>query len=402
MPIRERVSKALKTAALFNLAAIAFAPSLFAQTIDLGKMQAQYSRPNVVFFPDGQSFAIAADKSVRTYRLDGTPIKTYASYLNVKGLAISPDGSQLATAESDDGGNVNGLVKVVDVKTGRLLRQFRHRAGYAEWLSFSPDGRYLASVGDEPAVYVWDLRTGRPAARMEHHKWGNVSSVHFSRDGKYLFSGGQYRDSEALLKADDAENRYYNKTHTVEAARKLQEEIQHWYETFNESWKIGEFFIYSTTTWNLIKRIQTPGAVHGIQSVQGSEKVTIVTNMDRQQVGQEDGYLLSVDLATGTYEELDRLPHMPDDFADLDSEHRFYYRHNYLGYSPTPELYVLSTLDGVFVLDDDLDEEYSFDVDSDTVQSPVPAAISPDGTWLVTLEYSRETGAGQAIIRKLD
>lgn len=376
--------------------------SLVAQSVDLGLMQAQYSRPDVVFFPDGKSFAVASDKIVRVYSLQGKEIRQYKSYLNVKGLALSPDGSQLATAESDDGGNVNGLVKVVDVKTGRLIRQFRHRAGYAEWLSFSPDGRYLASVGDEQVVYVWDLKTGKQRARLEDHNWGNLSSVHFSRDGQFLFSGGQYRDHEALIQAKKAEDRYYNKTHTVDVARRLQEEIEKWYDKFNKSWRVGELFVYSTTNWKLVRRITTPGAVHSIQSNRNSTEITIVTNMDRQVVREEDGYLLQVNPSDGTFKEIDRLPYMPDDFAGMDSDHRFYYRQNFLGYSVAPRRYVMSTLDGVYVLDEDLDEDHHFKIDSETIQSPVPAALSPDGNTLVLLKYNRQTGMGQAEIIQLD
>ncbi|MCB1169111.1 MAG: hypothetical protein KDK25_02195 [Leptospiraceae bacterium] len=375
---------------------------LSAQTIDLGTMQARYSRPEVVFFPDGQGIAIASDKIVRSYTLEGKLIRTYQSYLNIKGLAISPDGSQLATAESDDGGNVNGLVKVVDVKSGRLLRQFRHRSGYVEWLSFSPDGRYLASVGDESAVYVWDLRTGRPAARMTDHTWGNVSAVHFSRDGRFLFSGGQYRDEKALIKAKEAEDRYYNKSHSKEEAMRLQNEINKWYEIFNASWRIGELFVYSTDNWKLLRRMETPGAVHGIQSFADSTEIIIATNMDRMQVAGGEGSLLSVDPSSGEMEKLDTLAEMPDDFEGINSEHRFYYRHNVLRYVPGAERFLVSELDEVQVLDDDMDEIFEKDIDPETIQSPVPAALSPDGKLLVTLEYNRQTGKGTAVFSAVD
>ncbi len=397
--IRRSFQKAAILGCFFLLFPISF---LSAQNIELGPMAARYSRPDVVFFPDGQSFAIASDKQVRVYNLQGKQVRTYPSYLNVKGLAISPDGSQLATAESDDGGNVNGLVKIVDAKTGRLIRQFRHRSGYAEWLSFSPDGRYLASAGDEPAVYVWDLRTGKMAARIEEHTWGNLASVHFSADGNYLFSGGQYRDNEALRKAKEAEDRYYGKTHTVAEARRLQEEIARWYDAFNESWRIGELIVYSTSNWKKIRLINTPGAVHSICSAKEGPSLTAVTNMDRQVSEDNQGYFLRIDPGSGEIEKIDTLPAMPDDFAGLDSEHRFYYRHNFLGFYPASSRYVLSQLNSVMVLDDDLDEIETVDIDSETIQSPAPAALSPDGKTLVILKYNRQTGTGIAELHKIN
>ena len=54
--IRGSFQKAAILGCFFLFFPISF---LSAQNIELGPMAAQYSRPDVVFFPDGQSFAIA-------------------------------------------------------------------------------------------------------------------------------------------------------------------------------------------------------------------------------------------------------------------------------------------------------------------------------------------------------
>lgn len=56
-------------------------------------------------------------------------------------------------------------------------------------LAMSPDGRTLASGGDDPAVRLWDVRTGKATASLSGHTdW--VQCLAFSPDGKHLASGG--------------------------------------------------------------------------------------------------------------------------------------------------------------------------------------------------------------------
>jgi WD40 repeat protein len=64
----------------------------------------------------------------------------------------------------------------------------KHRGGVKS-VSFSPDGRFLASGGADGVVRMWDIESGREVRRMEHGDW--VQSVSFSPDGRFLASGGR-------------------------------------------------------------------------------------------------------------------------------------------------------------------------------------------------------------------
>lgn len=127
----------------------------------------------------------------------GTPKELFAQSAHVAGVAcvgFSPDGNRVATVGGD------GAVRVWTVtETGSLtaLTKFDGQAksggapGFLALtgLSFSPDGRYLATVGADTVVRVWDIQTKSESRGLRGHTdW--VTAVAFSADGRYLASVG--------------------------------------------------------------------------------------------------------------------------------------------------------------------------------------------------------------------
>ncbi|AKG20075.1 NACHT and WD repeat domain-containing protein [Calothrix sp. 336/3] len=99
----------------------------------------------------------------------------------VNGVSFSPDGKTLASASNDN------TVKLWDTDTGKLLKSL---TGHTEWVngvSFSPDGKTLASASGDNTVKLWDTATGKVIKTLTGHI-DSVNGVSFSPDGKTLAS----------------------------------------------------------------------------------------------------------------------------------------------------------------------------------------------------------------------
>jgi WD40 repeat protein/tRNA A-37 threonylcarbamoyl transferase component Bud32 len=69
-------------------------------------------------------------------------------------VALSPDGGMLAV------GGFGRVVRLWDVRTGRLVHELDQGGNGAFTLEFSPDGRTLAVSGFEPVASIWDVGAG--------------------------------------------------------------------------------------------------------------------------------------------------------------------------------------------------------------------------------------------------
>jgi WD40 repeat protein len=101
---------------------------------------------------------------------------------SVSSVSFSPDGRLLATACTD---NVARLWSVPD---GKSLAILSGHSNSLRSVSFSPDGRTLATACADHTAQLWSVPDGQSLATLSGHS-GSVSSVSFSPDGRFLATG---------------------------------------------------------------------------------------------------------------------------------------------------------------------------------------------------------------------
>ncbi|MBO3753008.1 WD40 repeat domain-containing protein [Streptosporangiaceae bacterium NEAU-GS5] len=179
--------------------------------------------------PDGRIIAVAVAERVMLWdpaaqKLIGAPLDGDEGLVN--GLAFNHDGSLLAAAGADgvvviwdlirhrptrlSYGHRAGINSVQfskddrtllaanlrtawrwDVSSGRVLEPvYTHPESWINAVALSPDAKTLVMGGQEGALTIWDVRSGRRTHTIRTNS-GAVLAIGFTADGSLLASGGQ-------------------------------------------------------------------------------------------------------------------------------------------------------------------------------------------------------------------
>ncbi|MEM7063688.1 MAG: hypothetical protein AAF572_11055 [Cyanobacteria bacterium P01_B01_bin.77] len=194
----------------------------------------------IFFSPDGKRILTHADYDVaRLWDLDENELATLGKEgVSVDKVQLSPQGRIIATLESDGvarlwnfngeqlgeglGGykeginefifNPNnefliaflgseGLVRLWDSENSKVITLPEHKGGVSQ-MSFSPDGRLVATGGEEGIVHLWDVDGNNLGTQKGHE--GSVTQISFSPDGMTI-SSGRTDGTVSLWKRDSDE-----------------------------------------------------------------------------------------------------------------------------------------------------------------------------------------------------
>jgi WD40 repeat protein len=95
-------------------------------------------------------------------------------------LAFSPDGRRMAVT------SLAGTITVYDTATGRVRAVLLGHSGVVAYVSWSPDGNYIASAGVDDSVRIWNAHTFL-LLRVLHHP-DPVAGVAFTPDSRQVLS----------------------------------------------------------------------------------------------------------------------------------------------------------------------------------------------------------------------
>jgi WD40 repeat protein/serine/threonine protein kinase/DNA-binding SARP family transcriptional activator len=151
-----------------------------------GRERGELRRPgspvlSAAFSPDG-SFIVTGDNAGKVTVWNATTLKKLRIFSRhssgVEGLAFGPDG--MFVTASDD-----GTAKVWDFESGKERVTFRGHTALLNQIAVSPDGTQVATSSDDRTAKVWDPETGELLLTLFGHD-ALVFGVDFSPDGRLL------------------------------------------------------------------------------------------------------------------------------------------------------------------------------------------------------------------------
>jgi WD40 repeat protein len=126
------------------------------------------------------------DGVVRIYPVQGgapTEIPVPGPPIDVKSLALSPDGRRVAVAWTQ------GSIWWWDVSRPTVPHRLVRHPSESDTVAFSADGKLFAEEGANNTTSIWSF-SGDPTLKRKIRNGAWLKRIHFTRDAKWLVRGG--------------------------------------------------------------------------------------------------------------------------------------------------------------------------------------------------------------------
>jgi WD40 repeat protein len=154
---------------------------------------------SAVISPDGKTVAVGGDDHKVKFLKAAAGKELFVLDRHkypVRALAFAPDGKTLASANGEGifGQTYSieddpGEILLWDIAKRRKLLRLKGHQGWITAMSFSPQGKLLATASHDHTVHLWSPVYGTSKAVLRGHE-NQVTCVAFSPDGELLASGG--------------------------------------------------------------------------------------------------------------------------------------------------------------------------------------------------------------------
>ncbi|UKN02300.1 caspase family protein [Paracrocinitomix mangrovi] len=134
------------------------------------------------------------------YSYDNWTEEGILEYISMKrGFALSPNGEHLVI------GGVDSTALMINVKTGKVEKEFKGHSKVVIAYDFSPDGKTVATGSGDRTIKLWDVESGKLKETLKGHR-NLVFDLSFNSDGSKIASAS-WDGTMAIWNLDNGEYR---------------------------------------------------------------------------------------------------------------------------------------------------------------------------------------------------